>query len=85
MTATAADDLRSGTLGVNVFTAPGKSVIGERPRPYQARPAGLRSADGNRYIPYRELFDEMTRLYPDWVSNQSWLMFGLPLPTSLED
>jgi glyoxylase-like metal-dependent hydrolase (beta-lactamase superfamily II) len=33
----------------------------------------------------RELFDEMTELYPDWVSNQSWLMFGLPLPTSLED
>ncbi|MGB9252190.1 MAG: hypothetical protein WCC28_21025 [Mycobacterium sp.] len=33
----------------------------------------------------RELFDEMTGLYPDWVSNQSWLMFGLPLPTSLED
>jgi hypothetical protein len=33
----------------------------------------------------RELFDKMTGLYPDWVSNQSWLMFGLPLPTSLED
>ena len=33
----------------------------------------------------RELFDEMTGLYPDWVSNQSWLMFGLPLPKSLED
>ena len=23
-----------------------------------------------------ELFNEMTRLYPDWVSHQSWLMFG---------
>ncbi|MFI5775526.1 MBL fold metallo-hydrolase [Nocardia sp. NPDC051570] len=23
-----------------------------------------------------ELFDEMGRLYPDWVSHQSWLMFG---------
>ena len=34
MTATADDDLRSGTLGVNVFTAPGKSVVGERPRPF---------------------------------------------------
>jgi glyoxylase-like metal-dependent hydrolase (beta-lactamase superfamily II) len=32
----------------------------------------------------QELFDEMTKLYPDWVSNQWWLMFGLPLPTPLE-
>ena len=23
-----------------------------------------------------ELYNEMTKLYPDWVSNQSWLMFG---------
>jgi glyoxylase-like metal-dependent hydrolase (beta-lactamase superfamily II) len=26
----------------------------------------------------RELFDRMTELYPDWVANQSWLMFGFP-------
>src|SRR5271169_5138154 len=26
----------------------------------------------------RELFDQMTKLYPDWVANQSWLMFGFP-------
>jgi glyoxylase-like metal-dependent hydrolase (beta-lactamase superfamily II) len=25
-----------------------------------------------------ELFDRMTELYPHWVSNQSWLMFGFP-------
>jgi glyoxylase-like metal-dependent hydrolase (beta-lactamase superfamily II) len=25
----------------------------------------------------RELYDEMTKLYPDWASNQTWLMFGL--------
>jgi glyoxylase-like metal-dependent hydrolase (beta-lactamase superfamily II) len=25
-----------------------------------------------------ELFDQMTALYPDWVANQSWLMFGFP-------
>lgn len=24
----------------------------------------------------RELYDAMTKLYPDWVSHQSWLMFG---------
>jgi glyoxylase-like metal-dependent hydrolase (beta-lactamase superfamily II) len=24
-----------------------------------------------------DLFNEMTKLYPDWVSHQSWLMFGL--------
>jgi glyoxylase-like metal-dependent hydrolase (beta-lactamase superfamily II) len=26
----------------------------------------------------RELFEQMTELYPDWVANQSWLMFGFP-------
>jgi len=26
----------------------------------------------------RELFDNMTELYPHWVANQSWLMFGFP-------
>jgi glyoxylase-like metal-dependent hydrolase (beta-lactamase superfamily II) len=26
----------------------------------------------------RELFDQMTDLYPHWVANQSWLMFGFP-------
>jgi len=26
----------------------------------------------------QELFDLMTELYPDWVANQSWLMFGFP-------
>ena len=25
-----------------------------------------------------ELFDQMTELYPRWVANQSWLMFGFP-------
>jgi len=25
----------------------------------------------------RELYDAMTDLYPDWVSHQAWLMFGL--------
>jgi glyoxylase-like metal-dependent hydrolase (beta-lactamase superfamily II) len=28
----------------------------------------------------RELFDQMTALYPSWVANQSWLMFGFPQP-----
>jgi glyoxylase-like metal-dependent hydrolase (beta-lactamase superfamily II) len=26
----------------------------------------------------QELFNQMTALYPDWVANQSWLMFGFP-------
>jgi glyoxylase-like metal-dependent hydrolase (beta-lactamase superfamily II) len=26
----------------------------------------------------RELFNQMTELYPHWVANQSWLMFGFP-------
>jgi len=25
-----------------------------------------------------DLFNHMTALYPDWVANQSWLMFGFP-------
>jgi glyoxylase-like metal-dependent hydrolase (beta-lactamase superfamily II) len=29
----------------------------------------------------QQLYDEMTKLYPDWVSHQSWLMFGLPVAT----
>jgi glyoxylase-like metal-dependent hydrolase (beta-lactamase superfamily II) len=28
----------------------------------------------------QELFDQMTELYPHWVANQSWLMFGFPHP-----
>ena len=28
----------------------------------------------------QELFDQMTQLYPHWVANQSWLMFGFPQP-----
>jgi hypothetical protein len=28
----------------------------------------------------RELFDQMTELYPHWVANQSWLLFGFPQP-----
>jgi hypothetical protein len=26
----------------------------------------------------QELFDQMTELCPDWVANESWLMFGFP-------
>jgi glyoxylase-like metal-dependent hydrolase (beta-lactamase superfamily II) len=26
----------------------------------------------------QDLFDQMKALYPDWVANQSWLMFGFP-------
>jgi hypothetical protein len=26
----------------------------------------------------QELFDKMTELYPHWVANKSWLMFGFP-------
>ncbi len=28
----------------------------------------------------QQLFDQMTALYPHWVANQSWLMFGFPQP-----
>ena len=26
----------------------------------------------------KDIYDEMTALYPDWVSHQSWLMFNFP-------
>jgi hypothetical protein len=26
----------------------------------------------------QDIYDEMTTLYPDWVSHQSWLMFNCP-------
>jgi predicted restriction endonuclease len=33
-----------------------------------------------------ELFNEMTKRYPDWESNQSWLMFDFPSsPNPTED
>jgi hypothetical protein len=33
-----------------------------------------------------ELFNEMTKRYHDWESNQAWLMFGVPsFPNSTED
>ena len=27
----------------------------------------------------QDLFDRMTALYPTWIANQSWLMFGFPM------
>ena len=86
----------TSTLSVNVFTAPEKAIIGERPRPWG--PAGHKKAglpdtpdaiEGTkRYLTDfgrlkqstsgdQELYDAMTGLYPDWASNQTWLMFGL--------
>jgi hypothetical protein len=33
-----------------------------------------------------ELFNEMTKRYSDWESDQSWLMFGFPsFPEPMED
>jgi Metallo-beta-lactamase superfamily len=47
---------------------------------HQALPAGLRSAAEKQAASDQELFDQMTELYPHWVANQSWLMFGFPQP-----
>jgi hypothetical protein len=111
--------LESRALGVNVFTAPGKTMVGERPRPFGEAlgfdpitstlifgeyDAVLVDAMGtvaeaealadwvalhNRNLEDfdrlqktatsdQALFDQMTELYPHWVANQSWLMFGFP-------
>lgn len=34
--------------------------------------------------PDQQIFEEMVKLYPDWSSPQSWLMFGFPLSTTPE-
>jgi len=34
------------TLGVNVFTAPGKAMVGERPKPF-GEPLGFGGRDGD--------------------------------------
>src|SRR6202049_1319618 len=104
MTATAGDDLRADTLGVNVFTAPGKSVVGERPRPF-GEPLGwdpitstliygeydavlvdtlATVAEAEALADWVGLHHRnlttiyVTKRYPDWESNQSWLMFDFP-------
>ena len=64
--------ITSSTLGVNVFTAPGKVMVGERPKPF-GEPLGFDPMTSDE-----ELFNKMTELYPHWVANQSWLMFGFP-------
>jgi len=102
----------STTLSVNVFTAPGKAMVGERPKPFgealgfdpitstlifgehdavlvdamttvaEAEALADWVALHNRNLETatsdQELFDQMTELYPHWVANQSWLMFGFP-------
>jgi hypothetical protein len=103
----------SSTLNVNVFTAPGKPMFGERPRPFgealgfdpalnpaivvagHKKPGAPDSPSAiqetKRYLQDfdrvqksatsdQQLFDQMTELYPNWVANQSWLMFGFPQP-----
>ena len=62
----------SNTLGVNIFTAPGKAMVGEGPRPF-----GSTTQDTKRYLQDfdqlqktatsdHELFDQMTALCPHW-------------------
>jgi hypothetical protein len=50
----------SNTLGVNIFTAPGKIMVGERPQPFGE--AWLRKTATS----HQELFRQMTELYPHW-------------------
>jgi hypothetical protein len=60
-------------------------MVGERPRPF-GEPLGFdpitSTVSFGEYdavlVDAQDLFDQMTALYPDWVANQSWLMFGFP-------
>ena len=38
-------------------------------------PVGERAEEGKSQ---QDIYDEITTLYPDWVSHQSWLMFNFP-------
>jgi hypothetical protein len=53
-------------------------------RPTLPRPSKTPSVTSRTSIGYRKqrrpLFDQMTELYPHWVANRSWLMFGFPQP-----
>ena len=72
----------SSTLGVNVFTAPGKVMAGERTKPF-GEPLGFEPMTSTLIFGEYDavLVDAMTtELYPHWVANQSWLMFGFPAP-----
>jgi hypothetical protein len=65
-------------------------MVGERPKPFgEARDSLSTIQDTKRYLEDFDrlqktatsdqgLFDQMTELYPDWVANQSWLVFGFP-------
>jgi hypothetical protein len=83
----------SSTLSVNVFTAPGKAMVGERVLVDAMTTVAEAEALADWIAPHnrkdfdrvkktatsdQDLFDQMTALYPDWVANQSWLMFGFP-------
>ena len=51
------------------------SIIEESKRYLQDYDRLLKTATSDQ-----QLFDQMTELYPHWVANQSWLMFGFPHP-----
>jgi len=69
----------SNTLSVNVFTAPGKAMVGERPKPFG-------EAFGFDPITSTLIFGEHGAVrsdggaVPALVANQSWLMLGFPKP-----
>jgi hypothetical protein len=70
----------SNTLDVNVFTAPGKAMVGERPRPFGEALGFDPITSTLIFGEHDAVLDQMTELYPHWVANQSWLMFGFPQP-----
>ena len=85
-TARVTASIGSNTLGVNVYTAPRllspvtKSLARlTLPRRSRTPSVTCRTSIGLQKTATtdQELFDQMTALYPHWVANQSWLMFGL--------
>ena len=91
----------SNTLSVNVFTAPGKTMVGERPKPFGEAlgfdpitstlvfgeydavlvDAMGTVAEAEALAAWVALHNRnLEELYPHWVANQSWLMFGFPQP-----
>jgi hypothetical protein len=74
-------------LSLANFPDADEQIMSKNGRPFPARPQEARRT--KRYArtstglqktatSHHELFDQMTELYPHWVANQSWLMFGFP-------
>ena len=75
-----ADLDRLAALNPKIAVAGHKKAASRTPRRRSSPPSATSSTSAGckeSTSGERELYDAMTELYPDWASNQTWLMFGL--------